>query len=180
MPYVYEGVRKVWKDDPVDEPTPGPKPYRNTKGDFKEDNDGRPPVDPAIRWKKKYIVDKKTGCLKWKGALNKYGRGTFFNGISVFDAQKYAWKMAYKREPVGKIRTTCSTLCCVNPEHMYEVQPPRKRREKAMFTAQDVLDIRRRYDAGETVTVISKDYPASEKSVSLVARRKSYTWVEEE
>jgi hypothetical protein len=180
MPYIYVGVTKTWIPDEVeeDDPVVGPKPYRNTRGDFKVDNAGRPPVDPLIRWRNKYTIRRRTRCYEWNGQIDKYNRGTFFDGQRTRDAQKYAWFLEYGTYPEGTLKQTCSTPCCVNPAHLC-LKVPRIRRKQAMFDYEDVIDIRRRFDSGDTVTDISKNYAASEKSVSLVARRKSYTWIEE-
>jgi hypothetical protein len=179
MPYVMRGVQKVWKHEKDLTPEDILAP-RSTAGDFKQGNPGRPKGEVNKRWKAKYTVNKETGCYVWKGKLKtRYGRGTFFDGEKTYDAQKYAWMREHGVLPKGKIYPACETPGCVNPRHLEEV-PLKKTRPQSMFNVSQVLHIRRLYDRGESIVTIAKKYPASEKSVGMVARRKSYTWVPEE
>jgi hypothetical protein len=180
MPYVYIDGRKTFIKEEEGERQP-PKPFRkNQKFDFKPGNQGRPAVDALERWREKYVVRRRSGCFAWKMKLNKIGRGTFFDGRVSRDAQQYAWFLQYGEYPEKQVVSICSTPCCVNPDHLREKEPPKSRRKQSAFSKEDVQSIRRRFDAGEMVIVIAKDYPTSEKAVYMAANRKSYTWVPEE
>lgn len=143
-------------------------------------NPGRPLVPAEQRFVKGYKVIKKTGCHKWKGVFNKYGRSTFYTEGKNVDPRRYAWENYRGVKATGKLVVTCGMVECVNPEHMKQVNTRKFRQKQHAFNVEGVQEIRARYDAGESIVTIAKKWEASEQSVRQVATRKSYTWVPEE
>lgn len=138
---------------------------------------GKVKVDPEKRWQAKF--HKEGRCLVWNGTLNKAGRGTFYDGYAQIDAQTYAWKRAHHAYPDFPVVPQCGTRGCVNVAHLGPRRDKRSRTQEA-FTENDVRAIRRRFDQGEPVASIAKDYPASESAVGNAARGRTYTWVKED
>lgn len=69
---------------------------------------------------KSKIEVKPSGCWEWMGSKHrKGGYGLFsFGGVTMY-AHKYSWKRTNGRVPEGlKIRHTCGSNSCVNPDHM--------------------------------------------------------------
>lgn len=162
--------------------TPGDNTLEETTSDRPVRNPTGRPVKPAPeRFARKWKLIKRTGCHQWLGAINKYGKSSFYDGKHNVDPQVYAWQLEFGAPPKGPLQTTCKTIGCVCVLHLQEMEYSRTKRKQHVFEKQDVWDIRRAYDSGESVISISKRYAnVSEQSVGMAARRKSYTWVAEE
>jgi len=83
--------------------------------------------DPFERFREKYIIDSKTGCFEWQGALNSRGYGSFSwggKGKSVL-AHRWAWEHVKGAEiPKGKqLDHLCNNKKCVNTDHMRTATP---------------------------------------------------------
>lgn len=141
---------------------------------------GRPVLDVETRWARKTKINRKTGCIEWKGKLNANGKSTFYADGKPYDHQEYAWLREHGVLPATSLKTTCGTIGCVNVDHL-EPKPQRRARiAQQALTTEGVLYIRAEYDKGRSPIAIAKEFEKiSEQTVVKVARRKSYLWVPE-
>lgn len=145
-------------------------------------NKGRTAVDPETRFEKGYTVDHLSGCHVWKTSPDARGRVNFFDGKIVLDPRAYLWREVTGQLPETNMRNTCRAkkngYICVNIDHiiprgMLRQDKPTRR----TLSIEDVQDIRKRYNAGESCVAIAKDYPVSEAAVYKAAKGITYSWV---
>jgi hypothetical protein len=137
-------------------------------------------VSAASRWQTKLKKSKSNDCIQWRGALNRYGKGTFYADGKTYDHQEYAWLLEHGTLPPSSLKTTCTTKGCVNVEHLMPTEVRARKRKQQALQAEEVQAIRRRYDSGESVIDIKEDYRGiSEQSIRNAALRKTYQWVPE-
>ena len=134
--------------------------------------------------------DEETGCWAWTGGKDKDGYGVFSFG-SRKEGNKRAHRVAYElwngAIPKGYwVLHKCRNKC-VNPEHL-EVGTACKnntddrirdgnllegsKNPSAKYTAEEILEIRRRYAEGETQTSISKSMGIKQGHISDICLRK--------
>lgn len=141
---------------------------------------GRTAVDPLKRWNAKIKKDPASVCEVWQGKHTQYGRSTFFADRAQYDTRDYSWFLHYETWPTAPLERTCKTFGCVFWRHLRE-KTEKIRRVASTFDKDDVIEIRQRADRGEPIKLIAKEWPtASEQTVYLCARRKTYLWVTED
>lgn len=99
------------------------------------------PVDPILRFNKKYIIDQNTGCWIWQDALNGInGYGRFWNGSREQYAHRFSYETYKKRIPEGfTIHHKCLNKQCVNPEHLEAMSLGDNLRQPDHFIGQQIL-----------------------------------------
>ncbi len=144
-------------------------------------------------WSKVDMSGGPDACWPWTASRNKDGYGKFKIRGSVQNASRVAWELRngeYLFERVA--RHTCDNPWCCNPTHivagtqadnmqdrsvrgrvgngaMLGVDNPR-----AKLTERQVLEIRKRIEAGENNRQIAKDYPVSDSLVSRIRTGRSW------
>jgi hypothetical protein len=161
-------------------------------------NPSDPTLEEARFWAR---VDKSGECWLWTGPRDKDGYGKANVRRRALRAHRVSWTMANGAIPEGLIVChRCDTPACVRPDHLWlgtqldnvrdmtakgrRASGPRpahrkgglpgERNPRATFTAEEVLDIRKRADGGETLASIRRAYGVSKNAVYSVARR--ITW----
>lgn len=75
---------------------------------------------PAERLASRSELNPRTGCLIWRGSVNKDGYGSLQLEGKILRTHRVAWIL--KNGPIPKDRIIChhcDTPACVNTEHMY-------------------------------------------------------------
>lgn len=139
---------------------------------------GKTAVSPEERWKSKIATRPELDCQLWKGKHNKYNRSTFYAGRVQWDTMDYAWFLHYGESPGYPLERICGNKRCVYWAHLREKKQTKSTRQQVSLDKESVIEIRRRYRAGEKIKMIAKEWPeASEQSVYLAAVGKTYKWV---
>lgn len=143
-------------------------------------------------------------CWEWQGSTSSSGYGNLsWHGVRV-QAHRVAYFLTYggigletKFRHAGRAKTykrfvlhACDNRLCCNPKHLFlgsmrtnqldayakgRKRQPKSGHTNAKLTPDQVLEIRRRYDAGEaTQSTLGKEFGVSQRVISLVIRRESY------
>lgn len=135
-------------------------------------------------------------CAEWQGAISPTGYGkTKFRGVSL-DAHRAMWYAANGSIPAGLfVMHSCDNRKCVSLAHLSLGTPSdnmqdasRKGRilstapigeasPKAKLTTAQVVEIRRRLEAGEPGTSIAQDFPVDRSAISKIKRGVSWARV---
>jgi hypothetical protein len=131
-------------------------------------------------------------CWPWNGSVDKKGYGRFELGSDTWKSHRAAWTLAYGPIPPGKvIRHDCDNPRCVNPSHLRigthadnvadKVERERCNRgeehPRAVLTEELVVELRRRYAAGESVRVISATMGFEYETIRGAAIRRTWKHV---
>lgn len=135
-----------------------------------------------------------TPCWDWRSSGHSgYGRFQFrVNGKTIYVyAHRYAWELTYGPVPEGKrVRHRCDRGSCVNPDHLVlgtqkdNVQDAidRKRFNPSRgewnpcskLTDAQVIEIRERRAAGETLRALAEEFGCSEGNIMDIVRGLSW------
>lgn len=128
------------------------------------------------------------GCWEWQGRKESDGYVKFrFNGKKYL-AHRLSYEIYVGEIPDGMcVCHHCDNRCCVNPSHLFLGTVLDNARDRDMkgrgadrhgenhhlskFTEQQVIDIRRRYNSGECMSVLAKEYNVTYGAVYAVVRR---------
>jgi hypothetical protein len=144
---------------------------------------------PALpeRFDQKWKLDDATGCWLWTGAkvrrTNNYEQpiiGTWRSRTE--NAYRIAWMLYRGPIPDGQhVLHHCDNPICVNPDHLFigtqkdnMVDMVLKARNATKLTANRVIAIRQRYDAGERPKDLAIEYGVTPTLIVYVGKRK--TW----
>ena len=136
--------------------------------------------------------DDPNGCWIWTGGRTPNGYGMFSIGSKSINAHRAAYKMWKGEIPKGVwVLHTCRNKC-VNPDHL-ELGTPRKNNKEdkvrdgtllqgtknpsVKYTEEQVLEIRKRYNHGETQTSISKSTGIRQGHISDICLRKVWSHI---
>jgi len=135
-------------------------------------------------WEKVKIVDDDTSCWEWQGGIVD-GYGKFNDGTKNGDrSHRVAYKLENGPIPDGmEVMHSCDNRKCCRPDHLSVgtkqqnmadmISKGRQARgEKkwtAKMTAEKVLKLRERHDAGETLASLAPEFGISEKTASMIA-----------
>jgi HNH endonuclease len=140
-------------------------------------------------------VDKSPGygpkgdCWRWTGDKAGKGYGRFQVNGKTYRVHQLSFEIANGyRTPGLLVMHSCDTPDCVNPAHLSEgtnadnLRDARlknriaigERHGKTHLTADDIREIRRRYENGEYQKDIARDYGLGQTGVGFIVRRE--TW----
>jgi len=133
-------------------------------------------------------VRKTEGCWFWEGALTSHGYGEFvYKGVN-WRAHKLAWFLTYGTVPDGLksmaavLMHSCDNKRCVNVKHlkadtqgenMRDMLRKGRKRSAKLVPAQ-VIVIRSRHRAGESIADLAKDYGVGKHVVQHITAGR--TW----
>lgn len=142
----------------------------------------------------KLVGDKEpNGCIIWKGTrIGANGHGIIARKL----AHRLAYEYAFGSIPDGLyVLHKCDNPPCVNPEHlfagtqkdnMYDMIAKKRsttvgvkgeENKTAKLTTENVIEIRRRVDAGELQDVVRKDFGISTVHIWRIVNRLRWTHV---
>jgi hypothetical protein len=134
-------------------------------------------------------VEKLDDCWIWKGNLSRQGYGTIKDNKKSVAAHRVSWRLHNGDIPDGMIiMHKCDNPLCVRPDHLElgtkqdnMLDMKRKGRNTfnsrhggSLLTDDQVLELRKRYYAGESVHILSKDYNIVIRSVYPIISGQNY------
>lgn len=141
----------------------------------------------AARFWSKVDVRRPGECWEWQKATNEYGYGIIRVDGSTVKAHRLALELfdGTHRDPSEKIRHTCDNPPCCNPAHLLPgtqadniadmVERGRVARgaqkPNTKLTPDDVADMRRRRDSGETQAALALRFGVAQSRVSILTRK---------
>jgi hypothetical protein len=148
-----------------------------------------------LRFDQQYEVEP-SGCWIWKRFLSE-GYGVVKVGHRAIRAHRFSYERANGPIPKGAvIRHKCDRTNCVNPDHL-EIGTqadnvrdavergrakgaPGVRNAKAKLTPDQIIEIRRRSEAGETRVTLAAAFGVAPTMISNIARGVNWKHVHEE
>ena len=156
----------------------------------------RPPPGTSLQERLEWYTAKGVDCWAWTGATNDRGYGILRVNKKTIGAHRLSLELELGRPLQGQALHRCDNPPCTRPDHLYEgtpldnvrdakergqfaqnAAPPGELHHNARFTENDVLDMRRRYKAGELQKFIAEAYGTRQAVVSKIVRRESWTHV---
>lgn len=134
-------------------------------------------------------VDPGSGCWVWLGSgTEKYGIIRDDTGKSVYAHRlSYTLHTGYQFKKGEQALHACDNTWCVNPDHLMPGTNNANVRDKmlkgrhylAKITFEQAQQIRRRYDDGETGTVLAKEFGVSVATVSSIVVGRAWNYSDE-
>lgn len=131
-------------------------------------------------------------CWLWTGALMSTGYGLLGRNGRPGTAHRYSVFLATGREPEGHVCHRCDNRACVNPAHLFVGTPAdniadmvAKGRQavgedasRTKLKAEQVLEIKKRLQRGESARNIAPDYPVTLSNIYCIAAGKTWRHIE--
>lgn len=139
-------------------------------------------------------VDKESeeDCWEWT-ASKRVGYGAFKLNNRTYSSHRISFYLTNGEIPEGDmILHKCDNRSCVNPKHLYSGNRsdntndviersswhPSQNADKgesaqnSKLSKEDVIEIRERYDSGETQVELAKEFPVGQQHISDIVREK--------
>lgn len=143
------------------------------------------------RFHQYYEKDEETGCWFWQNEPDEWGYGTIGIGGEKRKAHRVSFDLLRDEplpdfDPEHQVNHTCHNPSCVNPDHLYigsakenmddalEVDAWGENRARgskvgtSKITEDEVAEIKRRCNSGETQKAVSEDYDVSHSMVNKI------------
>lgn len=142
----------------------------------------------------------RNGCWEWQGARNSTGYGSVAWHGKVYTAHRVAaWLTGLVESPSAPTNSRdkthilhkCDNRVCCNPSHFFlgsftdnmrdayikkrKSQPKGETHTNAKLTNKQAAKIRQLYDIGMTQTVLANKFGISQRAISLIIRKETYT-----
>ncbi|HEY1878303.1 MAG TPA: HNH endonuclease [Caulobacteraceae bacterium] len=136
-----------------------------------------------------FIPEPNSGCWLWLRSILNGGYGQIKIEGKLWQAHRFAWKVFRGEIPRGAlVLHHCDVPSCVNPDHLFlgtNIENMNDMRQKgrasqgerharAKLTKANVLAIRRRWTAGETMSSLAEVYGVTKGCIQFAA--KGWTW----
>ena len=147
-------------------------------------------MSPTARFERKFVRGAPSDCWEWQGARKSSGHGNFaLTQNSFVVASNHSLALFTGGRPDGAFALHhCDNPPCVNPQHLYwgtyqdnandrvsrNRQPRGSMHARSQLTESQVLHIRERYAAGESVRSIADSLGQSRSAVTNSATH--MTW----
>lgn len=133
----------------------------------------------------------RSDCIEWTGSKTSAGYGNRRIGGKNYLVHRLAFAEAHGREPDGILRHTCDNRLCYNVDHLIEgtfaensqdmIDRDRhnrgERHPMSKLSANEVIELRRRFDAKENRKDLAAAFGISVRNVYVVGSRKG--WADE-
>ncbi len=137
-------------------------------------------------------------CWIWRGYLNNGGYGSWVADCATMKkllTHRVAWRLAHGKWPEPCALHKCDNRACVNPEHLFEGTLAEnchdrhrkgrtingsvsgERNAQSKLTEEQVREIRRCCEHGESCLVLAPRFGVSPVLIRLIARRKAWKHV---
>lgn len=134
-------------------------------------------------------------CWPWKGRVNWAGYGSFSAENREWRANRVAWMLANGAlQKTDHVLHRCDNPPCCNPRHLFLGNPTINAKDRdtkgrgvpparcvgeettaAKLTTAEVLEIRRRADAGETYASIARLFCVKQGAIGKIVRRERWS-----
>lgn len=146
------------------------EPYNYLKGHNEKDN-------VSIKLKR-IEFDEDNGCWIWKDAIDNHGYGVFSIHRKNIKAHKYIYEILLniKIDKNKEVHHLCENKICVNPKHIIILDHKSHMRlhsEIIRLSLNEVKDIKKKYENGESKKKLSKNYNIHRNSVRKIIEDKS-------
>ena len=145
------------------------------------------------------VIRQPSGCWEWHGKRTTSGYGGVQQAGKQHYVHRFVWEQVNGEIPTGIfVCHHCDNPICCNPDHLFLgtpadnshdairkgrwINPPHlagSRHHQAKLADNDVLEIRRRYAAGESTTSIQKSFPVSCSMIKRIVKRQSWKHLQE-
>lgn len=126
----------------------------------------------------KTILDSKTGCWIWQGAIGNRGYGQLKVKGRSWRAHRYFYETSRGKIKNGMVLDhVCRNIVCVNPDHleMVTVAENTRRGRSAKLNYSKVANIKKLYTSGLSQTKISKLFNINQGQVSRIVLGKAWS-----
>ena len=159
---------------------------------------GRDNRRPGSRWTLEELLAQTRpgddGCMEWTGGRAKAGYGCTSHGGENWTTHRLAFALANGDLLPGLcVMHRCDNPACINPDHLFagtkgdnvadmvakgrKVTARGEAAGRARLTEADVLDIRRRHAAGESLRELGSCYGVSHVAILNVVKRRTWSHV---
>jgi len=132
-------------------------------------------------------------CWNWNGVTQSMGYGMFWLDYKMHLAHRVAYRIQFKKFPIGNLMHTCDNPLCVNPGHLVagsqsdniadmfnkgrQVNQHGERGPRAKLTKKDVLKIRELKSQGATNVELGKLYNVHPGTISSAYLGKNWSHI---
>jgi hypothetical protein len=132
-----------------------------------------------------YSIKKTDGCWEWQAGRYSNGYGLIYDGGRPLRTHRLAWELAHGPIPEGMyVCHHCDNPPCCRPDHLFlgtsadnaadAWTKGRRRKGNAKMTEEQVRELRRRYDAGEGVRALAKEFGIHHSVASRISTRQAW------
>ncbi len=146
---------------------------------------------PFLQQFEEHFRKKKRGCWVWNDDRSKRARFSvrIEGWVHQESAARTAWRFYRGPIPSGLLVChTCDQDYCVNPEHLFLGTYADNTQDciakgrfvgNAKLRVDDILNIRRRCEDGESHSSIARDYPVGRMAIGKICRGKRWSHVKD-
>jgi hypothetical protein len=124
-----------------------------------------------------YIIDPVTYCWNWQRYKDDKGYGVIKRRGQNYQAHRYFYEKHNGKIPEGlQLDHLCRNTSCVNPDHLEPVTGAENTRRglNAKLGKEQVIEIKKRIDAGEKQTHLAKQFNVSAGCINAIAKGRAW------
>jgi len=130
-------------------------------------------------------IDRSGNCHEWTERTNKFGHARItFKGKKIL-AHRAMWVVENGEIGEQQINHSCGNAKCMNTEHMYigsqeeNAQDMAKHgnQHKQKMSVEDVKEVRKRVNDGETQISVAEDFPVGQYQISRIVNGKRWSHI---